>query len=372
MFRSKLYFISLNTRGLKDNTKRKALFLFCKGQKAQCIFFQETHSNEEDRTFWRNQWGDTMLLSHGTNRSAGVAICFNNCPGKVIEHKTDNEGHWILVILNIEGTFWILINVYGYNVEVKNRLLFDDISNNIRELKKKYSTDNLLVGGDFNFVPDEWMDRFPTKYTTHEFNPLFSNFCNNNSLYDIWRHLNTNVRQFSWIRPNGNNKSRIDLWLATQNILKHISYADLSAAPVTDHSIVSITLDPETETNYRQKYWKFNANYLKDPQYCDIVKKKLTSIKTNNSICSSGGKWEFFKYKIRKFSIQYGIEKSRKQRETERKLISNLNECCKAVTLSDTNKEKIFHLQSKLDELYLNKAKGAFKRGQMDRRWKKK
>lgn len=265
MFSSKLSFISLNTRGLKDNTKRKALFLFCKGQKAQCIFLQETHSSEEDRTFWKSQWGDTILLSHGTNRSAGVAICFNNFPGKVIEHKTDNEGHWILVILNIEGTFWILINVYGYNVEVKNRLLFDDISNNIREFKNKYSSDNLLVGGDFNFVPDEWLDRFPTRYTTHEFNQLFSNFCNNNSLYDIWRHCNANLRQFSWIRPNGNNKSRIDLWLSTQNILKHISNADISAAPVTDHSIVSITLNPETETNHRPKYWKFNANYLKDP-----------------------------------------------------------------------------------------------------------
>lgn len=45
---SKFSFISLNTRGLEDNTKRKAIFLFCKGQQAQCVFLQETHSSKED------------------------------------------------------------------------------------------------------------------------------------------------------------------------------------------------------------------------------------------------------------------------------------------------------------------------------------
>lgn len=45
---SKFSFISLNTRGLEDNTKRKAIFLFFKGQQAQCVFLQETHSSKED------------------------------------------------------------------------------------------------------------------------------------------------------------------------------------------------------------------------------------------------------------------------------------------------------------------------------------
>ncbi len=46
--KSEISFLSLNARGLKDNVKRKATFLFCKGLKAHCIFLQETHSCEED------------------------------------------------------------------------------------------------------------------------------------------------------------------------------------------------------------------------------------------------------------------------------------------------------------------------------------
>lgn len=43
---------------------------------------------------------------HGTNRSAGVAICFNKCPGKIVTYKTDEEGHWLTVVMNVEGYFF--------------------------------------------------------------------------------------------------------------------------------------------------------------------------------------------------------------------------------------------------------------------------
>lgn len=57
-----------------------------------CFFFlQETHATKKDFIFWKKQWGDTILFNQGTNRTAGVAICMNNCPGNVIESKEDME-----------------------------------------------------------------------------------------------------------------------------------------------------------------------------------------------------------------------------------------------------------------------------------------
>lgn len=96
------------------------------------MFFCETHSRKEDSIFWSNQWGDTILLSQGTNRSAGVAVYMNNCPGKVIEFSGDADGHWIAAVLNVKGTPWILLNVYGFNGESKNKILLDQISGTIR------------------------------------------------------------------------------------------------------------------------------------------------------------------------------------------------------------------------------------------------
>lgn len=78
-----IFLISFNTRGLKDSVKRKAVFFyFAKGNKHTALFLIHLiHSDSSDLKFWTQQWGDKILFSHGTNRSAGTAICFNRCPG---------------------------------------------------------------------------------------------------------------------------------------------------------------------------------------------------------------------------------------------------------------------------------------------------
>lgn len=57
-----LSFFSLNIRGLKNNVKRKAIFIFCKEQKANCVFLQWTHLMEADTKFWKLQWGDSVYF----------------------------------------------------------------------------------------------------------------------------------------------------------------------------------------------------------------------------------------------------------------------------------------------------------------------
>lgn len=105
LLKCNLKLLTINTRGLRDSVKRKALFLYCKSKRAECILLQETHSNETDETFWATQWGDKIVFSHSTSRSAGVAILFNNCQGKIITTKSDENGYWILTVLQLDNYF---------------------------------------------------------------------------------------------------------------------------------------------------------------------------------------------------------------------------------------------------------------------------
>ena len=92
--KSRLSFCPLNARGLKDKVKRKGIFLFCKGQKSHFVFLQETRSTEEDAAFGRRSGErQTIVFSHGSNRSAGGAICLHNCPGKIVTLQSDALGH---------------------------------------------------------------------------------------------------------------------------------------------------------------------------------------------------------------------------------------------------------------------------------------
>ena len=166
-------FISFNSRGLKDSFKRKAAFLFCKGQQAHCTFLQETHSDSSDVKFGTQQWGDKILFSHGKNHSPGTAICFNRCPGKILCEKVDTDGHWVACVLNVDNNIIIIISIYGYNNDQKNRKLLHQLSTVITEFNTKFHTNNIVLGGDFNLTPDEWKDRWPSKLSSEHKNPIF-------------------------------------------------------------------------------------------------------------------------------------------------------------------------------------------------------
>lgn len=235
---------------MKDSVKRKGIFLFCKSQKSNIFFLQETHSEASDVPFRRNQWGHDMFFSHGSNRSAGVAVCFQKCPGKIIFHKADDDGHWLAIVLSLEKIFFILINVYGYNSRIQNKELLFVVTNIINDLKATYPTEFIQIGGDFNLTPDKWRDRHPSKYNAPQINEIIQNFCSSNQFSDIWRLQNPDTRQFSWIKPNANARSRIDYWLGTEAVSKYVCKCTISSAPLTDHCLIDLNLKPKEDSQF--------------------------------------------------------------------------------------------------------------------------
>lgn len=313
-------FGSLNVRGIKDIVKRKALFLFCKGQKCHCLFLQETHSCQADVNFWANQWGDKMIFSHGSNRSGGVAICFNRYPGEIITHEADVEGHWLAVVLKNESLFFIIVNVYGYNNDNQNKKLLQNITDLIAELKIRFPTEYILVGGDWNMAPDEWDDRWPPRLGRLQCNGIVADFATDNNLTDVWRKLNPGVKSYSWFKPNNDNKSRIDYWMVSDCVLQYTSQSNIAKAPLSDHCYIDITIEP-LEKVYRNKgYWKFNAHLLYKEDYCNMIRQLIKEIENDVGIEDNMKKWEFAKFRIREYTIKFSKDLNRKKREYESKL----------------------------------------------------
>lgn len=145
-----------------------------------------------------------------------------------------------------------MINIYGYNNSNPNKLLLLKVTDVIAEYKEVYHTEFILTGEDLNLTPDEWHDRCPSRYSINQYNNILFDFINSNTLIDIWRDRNPDVSQFSWVKPNGNCKSRIDLWLATPEIVKYVSDVSISSAPLTDHCLIHLTLNPESKTKYKK------------------------------------------------------------------------------------------------------------------------
>ena len=66
--------LSLNVRGVRAATKRKALFTWLSERRYDIIFLQETYSTVDVEDIWRTQWRGKLFFAHGSNHSCGVMI----------------------------------------------------------------------------------------------------------------------------------------------------------------------------------------------------------------------------------------------------------------------------------------------------------
>ena len=108
--------LSLNMRGLTNFRKRQTVFTWCRKRNVDIVFFQETHSKSDTEVQWRNEWGTTILLSHGNSNSRGVAILLKKGIDCAINSKTiDPQGRYITLKAVIADQKYTLINVYAPN-----------------------------------------------------------------------------------------------------------------------------------------------------------------------------------------------------------------------------------------------------------------
>ncbi len=80
------------------------------------VFLQETHSNDENEIEWNRWWEGNLVLSHGTNNSAGVAILFKKGLNVDILYTEEIEkGRVLLVKIKYGKHVFVLVNVYAPN-----------------------------------------------------------------------------------------------------------------------------------------------------------------------------------------------------------------------------------------------------------------
>lgn len=270
--------VSLNVRGLRDDIKRKAIFLFCRRYNADFIFLQETHSAASDSKFWKAQWGDMIYFSHGSNNSAGVLILILKFKGQFVDSVSSPDGRWIILTVKSENAIFVICNIYGFNSHTMNNSLFTDISLTLGQLLKTHPNAKLMIAGDFNEVSDDLMDRFPRKVRPHSQNPnIIDSLCKDLSLVDSWRYFNSNSFEYTWSNASKSLKSRIDLFLISSSLLQHVQNISHHYAPFSDHLLIELSLQTVRKPSGLRGYWKLNNSILEDK----IFTKNIETLATN-------------------------------------------------------------------------------------------
>ena len=97
---------------------------------------QETHSTSKSQQAFRAQWRGDVIFSHGTSCARGVCIAFRpNLEKQILSPPIcDNNGRYIIVYMETQGSPFVLINCYAPYKESVQVKLFKEISTELGKL----------------------------------------------------------------------------------------------------------------------------------------------------------------------------------------------------------------------------------------------
>lgn len=161
----------------------------------------------------------------------------------MIDHKSDDNGHWVMAVVESNSVYYICM------------------SNMLEGWKTPYVTDQIIIGGDFNMVPDLWLDRMPPKGKCHNYDETVFELVTRLGLAGYWRMHNPSTQQYTWFNAASNGQcSRLDCWLISDHLINCVSKCEISASPLTDH------------------VWKSNDMLLENGPFCIKVRHLIGEI----------------------------------------------------------------------------------------------
>ena len=224
--------LSYNSRGLGRGIKWTAIKRLNLKHKVDLVCIQETKKEFVDKLICQSIWGDSSVswdFVPSVQASGGLLCMWNNSHFQVERRIKGGsfimlEGKWV------EEDQWIrIVNIYAPCDLAGKRTLW----NELRHLKAANPTGLWCFLGDFNSVRSQeerisLSQRSVVSADSSEFNDWISEL----DLHDI-RCLGSN---FTWFRPNGSAKSRLDrflgsdqwlsLWPDTSQHVLHRDYSD--------------------------------------------------------------------------------------------------------------------------------------------------
>ena len=354
---SNISFCTYNVRGLRNNSKRRKIFVFLHRRKYDFIFLQETHSVSSNSKFWANEWGGKVFMSHGSNLSKGTAILIKpSLSYDVKDVILDDNGRFVILFLSVLDFNLALINIYAPNLDNPSiiRVISNHISNNTS------NWDFIIWGGDFNFVMNLDLDKKGGRQQTN-FNVRSSiiNAMQSFNLIDIWRERNPKLNSFTWhSNIDSSIHCRLDFFLISNSLKNLIIDCKISPGIGSDHSTVFLNLQLKGKRG--KGIWKLNTSLLNDPTYISLIKTTIHRTIINNAYLNPIDLWELCKLYIRSESITFSKANARNRKKLEDEVIEKIAalEKLSVISPSDEIAIQLLELRNKLERIYDYKLKG--------------
>ena len=370
--------LSANCQGLQNIKKRIDVLSYFKETNANIVCLQDTHLIDDDIMAVKELWNNDVYLNGGKTNSRGVAILLNsNFEYEILSCKKDKNGNYLNLLMKLSSMNINLVTLYGPNND--SPTFFEEIS----KLLENANADYNILCGDFNVALDNEIDTFNYRHVN---NPrarrAITDLMRQYDLSDIYRDLHPDTKRFTWRRQNPVKQARLDMFLASSNILDITNTCDIRASYRSDHS----TIELEMKINkflQGKGLWKFNNSLLECPEYVDlvngiIVEEKLKYavplynldfLKNNftniEMIIDHDLFLETLLLRIRGETIKFATTQKKKSSKVEKQLISDI-EFLEAQDPNYTaNSTLLLDKRAELESIKSNKLKGQLVRSRL-------
>ena len=336
---------SYNVRGLGNKTKREQIFEWVKRNNYTVCLLQETHSGGGTHDAWQKEWGKEAFFSGTSNNSEGVGILINSKESYNILNYTEIIcGRLQALEIKMNENELIVINIYGPNNDDIN--IFSKLEKFIQENDEK----TILIGGDFNTVLDENLDKHNGRTNTHkQCRNKLKHMIDTHNLIDIWREKYPDSRKYTW---HSSHKppifSRLDYFLVSENVKNFVVSCDHLLSFKSDHCPVLVTLDLSQHSR-GPGYFKLNNSLLLDITYQEIIKTSINDITNINADANPNTLWELIKGTVRNETIKYAARKKKENNELENRLSNDINKL-KIDLTNSLNNDNSQNIKSNLDK----------------------
>lgn len=258
--------VTLNVNGLTSPIKRGKMKSKAKREKAQIIFWQETHlTNKEQEKLKKMGFRHTYYSSFKTGHKRGVAILLpNSVHFEFLSETKDRDGRFIMVKGKLDEREVTLLNVYAPPCSSR------EFYKKIFDLLAFESAGVTICAGDFNMILNPGLDITNQKRRITTTEKWIKKRTQDLGLIDVWRHFHKRDRQYS---SRHNVYSRID-YLFMHNMEMHrIKECEINSRDLSDHSTVYLGL--HLDSRPKLTTWRLNVSMLNNAEFKGKRKNQL-------------------------------------------------------------------------------------------------
>uniref|UniRef100_H2MR45 Reverse transcriptase domain-containing protein n=1 Tax=Oryzias latipes TaxID=8090 RepID=H2MR45_ORYLA len=302
-------FCSFNVKGIHHPIKRKKILSSLKKEKVQVAFLQETHLVDKEHMKLKRDWVGQAHYASFSSNSRGVAVLIHKSVPFVLETcKKDPEGRYILLHGTIQDVHLTMMNIYAPSPPLSS--FWTKIASELAE----YKCGLTLLGGDFNCVLDNNLDRSPIPTDGRcNLGATLAKMLEEFNLVDARMSINPSSKDFTFYSNPHNSYSRIDLFFLPPESLGQVNTCEIGSIYLSDHAPVYLDLNIK-ETTPTTTRWRFPSYIIIDKHYKKRMEEelKLYFDENDNSEKNPEFLWEAAKAYIRGSTISYIANKKKK------------------------------------------------------------